>query len=537
MLASAYGIPSRLLHNNDVIVLSLLLAAQKQDLNYTLSPPSCHPLRKNARTDPEFYYPAAISMITSGVGFTDDIHDEHSLKAKLHNLVYQNKITKASHNLSTLHCHLPSIKDIIVSQQHLEESPEEPLSYTKLTAHLYGIVFAHTSILSGTPGNYTSLYNIGTEIGTITYILDHYLDRKEDDTTGSFNLFNNSTKQGKNLDANDEILSFINQRIDHISAHLYSLTLHRYKDILFSLFTTGLRQRIHRIITKKMTMRTRPISYTIFTPLFPLVLLQSDPGLECCSCSTCSPETMCVPAAEEAIAAHIATSVATGAVIATAGVAASSIISSFLSNTMSGTSSQTFQAPEATMDTSPQKTDTPQIKPDMEFTQNVKKHFPKDVPKDFPLFHYEHNTLGMNDHNPDIEGYDTFIKMAKARTKHMIREDHQLEVERKEKNISLQEEGKQLWDSRPPLIDTYYKEFCKHTKIPYDMIISDNNILRGLAEEIEEEILESGIKKTIEWLRRFNSYNRRRKRFNQKPLGNVTRQDAQEYSTVTAVRG
>ena len=74
-LSSQYGRTSRVLLTNDSVYLSLLIDAQRHKSEFSQQNITCKTWSKKSLSYPEFEYPAAVSLLQSGVNLYDDIED------------------------------------------------------------------------------------------------------------------------------------------------------------------------------------------------------------------------------------------------------------------------------------------------------------------------------------------------------------------------------------------------------------------------------------------------------------------------------
>ncbi len=250
-LSSQYGRTSRLLLTNDSVYLSFLIDSQRRKSQFSQQAIACKPWSKKALSYPEFEYPAAVSLLQSGVNLYDDIEDEKSSQAKILYFFYKNRVLQAERNLKEFGVSIPSIKSILENQRKRELKPGFNLDYySYLTEQMYSKIFAHSASFADADYNYKYLSNVGKDIGRIAYFLDGYIDFEQDQKNGKFNVFSKiKNSSSLKIKENRELLNkIINEALYRIKDNISKVELYRHADIIRYIVTDGLKVRIQNIL-------------------------------------------------------------------------------------------------------------------------------------------------------------------------------------------------------------------------------------------------------------------------------------------------
>ena len=547
-LSSNYGRSSRMMMNNDAIYLSLLIASQRKHLPYTIHCSKCKPLSKKSLEYIDFEYPASVSMLMSGVGFADDLHDESSIKSKVFYSAYKNKIRRAVKNLNDVGLDFPQVDYLVAKQHEIEKIKYEDVEqYSTITEKIYSDIFSQTACLAGEPQNKIYLSKVGEQIGRISYLLDSYIDLKEDFDKGSFNINNFYIKNSNEVNSKEiaEIKKSIEQHINNcigiIKENINKVKFHRFEKTVIFMITEGLKKRVHDIIFNDKKMLSRPMVYAAFAPFAFFSVMQSGSIDDCCNCQICEFESMCI-SSEQLVLIHTITSAVTGAAGATIGFIGSALIG----NLLSGGKPPSNEIKSNLTDKSPQdaqkndnitkEQETGKNNADTEFIKRVEENLPPGTPKDFPLLGNEIEFLGKGPEDPLVKQEGEIVKNIKDSIRENIKEDVNEEKQREEQGITLKDEGIDLWKNRPDSVTKYYE--ATSTSVPglKEIYLSNTNVPTNLGNDLIEKLKNSKSPEEREWIKKFQSFNRRKERFNIKKIREINRLDSEELGTIAGGR-
>ena len=534
-IAANYGRSSRLMLSNDAVYLSLLIAAQRAS-SYPINFPQCRPWSRKALSAPEFDYPAAVSLLTSGVNLVDDIADEKSVQTKLLYIYYQKKIKKAEENLQTFGISIPSIIKLVKLQRIREGKTGKNVEYyAKLTEDMYSSIFANTAILAEAPCNYQYLANIGRHVGRIAYLLDGYMDFEHDKKKRTFNIYNNCNgfSPENRTDHKRFFNKTINEGLQKIRDNISKINLYKYGDTIRYSVTDGLQARIQNIIQGKGIWLKQPYIYFAFVPLF-FVLAQIDGGGDCCECDpggaicdcyTYGPNGSSVAGNAGASAAQGAIGAATGGVVGE-GLAqvfrktSDKLISDAATKTVTSAEVKIEPTPEPIPKHIPASTGISSSQHSIADINRIKSRLPTGAyDQHMPLLDDEIQWLKADLDSPSVSAnekkiYENKIKESKENIKFDMEEEH----ERVKNGKSLYDESLEIWNDRPEAVDKYYSDLADYYKIPAMYSIPMSQPQTSLAGSLESKFAKSHHPIEQYWYKKWKSINRRKARMRARAL-------------------
>jgi len=290
-LASKFGRTSRVMLSNDSVYLSLLIAAQRDQIPYEdfTHHYRCRPWSRQSLCLTDFEYPAAVSMLISGVRLLDDTHDVASLQSRVLFALNRSKIKAAEEKLGELGLDLPSVSDLL-SEQHRREATigRELGYYSRTTEEIYSKIFSHTSTLAGAQSNSNLLAEVGQHVGRIAYLLDNYVDFQNDKSRGAFNLFNNLSSIDPQNRAAGSARQFLEEHVNEglrgIQERILEVRLHRLQPTIRYIVTDGLRLKVSRAIAGAGSLLPRATFYSA-APAIAAVMLKASSSDDCCDCN------------------------------------------------------------------------------------------------------------------------------------------------------------------------------------------------------------------------------------------------------------
>jgi hypothetical protein len=370
-LASKFGRRSRVMLTNDSVYLSLLIAAQRDQMSYEnpTPPERCRPWSRDAFCTPEFKYPAAVSVLAAGISLIDNVHDIPSAQSKVHYAFWRSRIREAEQELRELGLSLPPIETLVREQHKRETVTNRELTYySAATEETYSKIFSQTATLAGAPPNANYLAEVGRHVGRIAYLLDAYADFQKDRSKGSFNVFDQlpPTAPKSRLLASPRQLftAHAAHSLQCIEENILKVRLHRFETTIRYIVTDGLRVKMRRIIEGTGNPMSTSALYSL-TPLIATLTLvglrslitplQGGDNSDCCDCSSLipSPEE-CIWAAFHQEALSVAGSVQQGVGAAVVGGGAAVAVSAIASHLSA--SSQQPSTEESPSDTSSSST-------------------------------------------------------------------------------------------------------------------------------------------------------------------------------------
>ena len=365
-LAAEFGRASRILLTNDSIYLSLLIAAQSEQLTYPDQPrpEACRPWSRDGSCLPEFKYPAAVSVLTAAVRLIDNLYDDPSAASKIPYALWNKRIRETERDLRQLGLGIPSIENLVQEQHRRESEPGRELGfYSGLTEEMYSKIFSQTAILAGAPDNAGYLAEVGKHLGRIAYLLDGYSDFQKDRNEGSFNVLNQLPTSGDGKerfnDARQAVAAQVSHSLQCIQQNILKVKFHRFQTPLQYTVTTGLRNKTHRILTSVVSPFSKPNLYSIAPLIGTMALvglrslitpLQTGDSSDCCDCNSLIPSPQaCIEAAFRQAVSNVTSHIQQGVEAAAVGGAAAVSISAIASHLSSS-------AQQPTTDTTSQDT-------------------------------------------------------------------------------------------------------------------------------------------------------------------------------------
>lgn len=526
-IASNYGRSSRLMLSNGAVYLSLLIAAQRPS-SHPKSFPQCRPWSRKALSAPEFDYPAAISLLTSGLNLVDDIADEKSIQSKLLHMRYQKEIKKAQENLREFGISIPSIKKIVELQHYREGKTGKNVEYyTKLTKDMYSSIFANTALLADAPNNYQYLANVGSNVGRIAYLLDGYMDFEYDQKKKAFNIYKNC--DDFNPEDRTAYKRFFNKNLHeglkNIKENISKINLYQYRDTIRYAVTDGLQARIQNIIQGKGLWLKQPYIYFAFVPLF-FVLAQIDGGGDCCECDPGGAICNCYTYGPNgsSVAGNVGAAAGQGAIGAAAGGIGGTAVAYAVSKTgetvAGAASTKTVTPTDEKIKSIPEIPETQRFSSSrysIDEINRMNSRIPQGTPDDFPLLRNERFWFSRDLNKPGmVEGEKKQLQKLIKEMQENIKYDLRQTQEIKNRGISIFEDADEIWKNRPALIDKYYSDLASSCNAPilYEAVAREPP--DGLAQDIVEKLSKSPKPEEREWFEKYKSLVRRRDRFNKR---------------------
>ena len=514
-IALNYGCLSRLLLSNDAIFLSILTASQKKELTYSLSDIKCKPWTKKTYTSPDFDFPAAVSIFISGVSLLDEINDNKSLRAKFLYTFYQKRINEAKKKIHNFDLYIPDIVDIVKQQHRREAIINKNIDYYSfLTEDMYSTFFSHTAKLSGLTSNYIPLTKIGRNIGHLAYLLDNYMDIELDKKNGVFNIF---IKDNDNLPlfdlkykAKKVVKCHLKQCLKMIQKNFSKIQLYHFQEKIKYIIKDGVQAQVQRVLSNNH-MLARPTTYFALTPLIFGFLQSNIVGDSFCPWEACGCESLGLCSYSGAdVTEHIAVSAAGGAVGAAIGVGGSNIVIQGLTRSATSNNGELpEELPEDDLQIESEEVTLPETPPENPFEPSITPQTRVNasdirqnlgIPSDFPIMPGEVTISNWSDEEPARRAIKETVKQD-------IIKDVKAEEDRKQRNLSLEQEGEEIWRERPAIIDNYYRSIGVE-------FYSKGGIPERLSGDLRDDLSSSENPKERQWWEKWRSWRRRNVRFN-----------------------
>jgi hypothetical protein len=240
-LGDSYGQWTRLLTNQEIILLNLLVDAQLAESPSVVMRrcplnPTRH-VRTNQNIASEFAASIAIGLSKASV--EDDLQDGNHFAAPLTNWLLSKPYQHALQSLATLDFDAETLRHLTQSQTSAENNGDEVAPSALLSAQ----IFAQTALLANQPENVDILARMGAQYGSFLYLLDAYVDFAEDIAHETFNPLRRFTNlQDGTYSLTVEGLRWLRQRMaviqEALEADLANLTLYRYGATLREMLIT-----------------------------------------------------------------------------------------------------------------------------------------------------------------------------------------------------------------------------------------------------------------------------------------------------------
>lgn len=187
-LKKEYGFAARMGLSYDITFLAVLLASVSDE------PPQVEPERCIANpfvkkpiavTTPYFSYTASVNVILTYLKLSDDVHDEHSIKACFFSCLLMMAKRKAKKRYPELY------QEIRAHIDKLTELEKNKCEDVDRLAHEFGSIMqcVFSAKLVEQPEVRRILSHMGYQLGRFIYILDAYEDMEQDRIKKRFNPF------------------------------------------------------------------------------------------------------------------------------------------------------------------------------------------------------------------------------------------------------------------------------------------------------------------------------------------------------------
>jgi hypothetical protein len=267
-LGDGYGLPFRLLTGHEMILLNLLVTAQrKTDTEVVLRRCPLNPLRwVTTNKDVASDFAAATAVALAQVSLEDTVRDSAGkhLPARLGHRLLNRPYRMALATLERLGLATGTLTQLGPQQMVAED--DEAYDPAQPTAEAGAQLFARTAHLAGQAGNETALATIGACYGTYIYLMDAYRDFPEDMQQGHYNPLRRFCVQRENLFSLSHaglrwLLERFKQLRAEIKAQLGQVQLHRHEALLADLLTGPLTHMIDDLAYQVLHQRDRAFRF------------------------------------------------------------------------------------------------------------------------------------------------------------------------------------------------------------------------------------------------------------------------------------
>jgi len=260
-LGDQYGLPMRLLTSHDLILLNLLIDAQRLD-EPTVRMRRCplnplHKVRANQGAASEFAAATAIAL--TRVSVMDDIQDSAGRDGIAHilQLALARPYQSALHTLKSLGFAGEVVTQLMPRQTAAEQQAVQDASQP--SAQASAELFAMTARLAENPRNEAALASIGAGYGAYLYLMDAFRDYPRDIKRGHYNPLRRFSGQSHRvITLSVDGLIWIRERFAQIhillAEEVHRLELYRYQSIIHQLLCQPLDQVI-RALDKQIESR------------------------------------------------------------------------------------------------------------------------------------------------------------------------------------------------------------------------------------------------------------------------------------------
>jgi len=288
----------------------------------------------------ELEYAGAVALLMGRSKMLDSYYDSGSTVSDVMIRMLNRKSLEAERVLKRLD--FPStIFDEQMRRQHALELMEGDATLEELcepTGRVVSKVFEHTASLSGMNENREALSLIGSDLGSLMYVLDSYTDISDDVSENKFNPFIacRSIQPVLNRGNLNRILKiswdFSRQRLLRMKENCERLNVRRYGSLVLRTLTTDLETRIQGILSAvNSRKRETNLLKNQLLPAIALVgfKLKTQNG-DCEDCFLCWDVGDCTMALTSMVVENVLTATATGGGAAVIGGGAASVISNLL---------------------------------------------------------------------------------------------------------------------------------------------------------------------------------------------------------------
>lgn len=188
-----YGFAASLLTGWDAQFIGLLGEAQIQKdrkLRLTKCPAKLLTnFRPISMNNTPYRYAAAVEIVLFGEKLKDNINDDSSLSALLLDVLFKNKVQKATTILRNLGFPISELESLRKMQQKIEEvTKKQTIEFiTFPTSKVVSLIFSYTALLAEEYHNIPILEEIGASVGRLIPIIDSCFDLRKDIKSKSFN--------------------------------------------------------------------------------------------------------------------------------------------------------------------------------------------------------------------------------------------------------------------------------------------------------------------------------------------------------------
>lgn len=267
-LGDGYGLPFRLLTGHEMILLNLLVTAQREtEAAVTLRRCPLNPSRwVTTNQDEASDFAAAAAVALAQVSLEDTVRDSAGkhLPARLGRRLMKRPYRMALAMLARLGLAGGALTQL--GPQQLLAEADEADDPARPTAEASAQLFARTAHLAGQPANETALATIGACYGTYIYLMDAYRDFPEDMQQGHYNPLRRFWVQRENsFSLSHQGLGWLLERFKQlraeIKAQLGQVQLHRHEALLADLLTGPLTHMIDDLSYQVLHQRDRAFRF------------------------------------------------------------------------------------------------------------------------------------------------------------------------------------------------------------------------------------------------------------------------------------
>lgn len=294
VLFRKYGRYARLFANYDSALISLLTYAQLgEKLVYFHK--ACFHTSQRLSCNVADEFASSISVYTTYLKIRDNIYDNEWFPISHLNFgVIKKKAEIAINNLEKLGFPAREINKLIDHQKKIEYKTPSLVECMEATEIAASKIFSHTAVLSNQISNQKPMGIIGKHIGRIIYVLDNYIDLREDLHRNSFNPFINELKSGENkfsLKDLDKIRSLcakiVKESLECIILNIKKVRIKTYQNVINEILTKGLYKKISSVLSKEPELNSVNISFKLSSAPFFITPFTVIGNQDCENCEEC----------------------------------------------------------------------------------------------------------------------------------------------------------------------------------------------------------------------------------------------------------
>jgi hypothetical protein len=192
-------------------------------------------------------YAAAVTVFLLGEKLDDDLHDEHSKRARLAKPLTHKQVARAVGVLRELDFPLAEAMSLRESQRAVESGRQAYAlqEVTQPPAEATALILGHTAVLAGTPENGPALREVGRSVGRIVTLLDACYDFPKDAKSGVFNAVAETAGSHKPIRSIsgtrfEQTADYLIEQLREIRQAHSRLVLHRHASIVQNILFMGL---------------------------------------------------------------------------------------------------------------------------------------------------------------------------------------------------------------------------------------------------------------------------------------------------------